>query len=209
MMLYSHQFAEIDVALRRGRHLSRHDYLTYEFIAQNFDDLERFYAGYACRLVQHPDGFFFLLGQGLLPSRKLSRGVMHLGKFIALKARDPELTKANGRISVQELLHDVETSTPPETLTKVYAPKRKEVLTGAAVYEEVLKCLQMLDELGFVSRAGDYVVPREAIHRFAELARHDNSPSDLSKIALEAQRGVVFDEVDDDSTGEADEGQDK
>ena len=206
MILYSHQFAEVDVALRRGRHLSRHDYLIYEFVSQNFDDLERFYAGYGSRLVQHPDGFFFLLGQGLLPSRKLSRGVMHLGKFIALKARDPELTKSNGRIPVQELLHDVETSTPPETLTKVYAPKRKEVLTGAAVYDEVLKCLQTLDDLGFVSRVGEHLVPREAIHRFAELARHDNSPSDLSKMALEAKRGVVFDEVDDNASGGTDEG---
>lgn len=193
MIFHSRQYAEIDTALRAGKHLSRHDYLSYEFVAQNFDELERHYGSYGNRLIQHPDGFFFLAGKGLIPTRLLERSVMHLGKFIALKTRDPELTRSNGRIGMQELLHDVEASTPPQILTKVYSRNRKEVLTGAAAYEEIARALRVLNELGFVEIIAGDVVPREAIHRFAEVARHDNTPSDLARIALEVQRGVLFD----------------
>lgn len=199
-MFNTPHFAQIDVALRQGKHLSRHDYVKYDFIAQHFEDLERFYVNYGCRLIQHPDGFFFLLSRGgLIPSRKLTRAVMHLGQFIALKTRDPELTRTNGRLSVEMLVRDLETSIPAETLSKVYAPKQKEVLVGARVHEEVMRSLRVLEDLGFVERIGENLVPLEAIQRFVEVARHGDAISDTARLSLELQRGVVF---DDEETGE-------
>jgi chromosome partition protein MukE len=192
-MLQSRKFAELDVALRSGRHISRHDYIDYEFVTHNFDDLESFYANYGCKLVQHPDGFYFLLPRsGLIPARQLSKGAMHLGQFIALKMRDPEVTRTNGHMSIDALIRDLETSVPVETLSQVYAPKQKEVLTSSRVHEEVLRSLRTLEELGFVRRAGDSIVALEAIHRFSEMARQRNAPSETTLVALQIQRGVVI-----------------
>lgn len=197
MIFYTREFAEIDTALRRGKHLSRSDYATHEYVSQHFEDMERFYASYGCRLIQHPDGFFFLLTRGgLMPVRTLPRSVMHLGMFIALKVRDPELTRSDGRMSVAGLILDLETSISVETITKVYAPKQKEVLSGARVHEEIMRVLRTLDELGFVEMMGDQLIAREAIQRFAEMARHNNAPTETAKLGLEVQRGVVFDVID-------------
>lgn len=194
MIFFAKEFAEIDTALRLGKHLSRRDYGTHEFITRHFDDLERFYAGYGCRLVQHPDGFFFLLARGgMMPTRRLPRSVMHLGMFIALKTRDPELTRSDGRMSVDGLIRDLETSIPADTLSKVYAPKQKEVLTGSRVHEEIMRAMRTLAELGFIDMLGEQIHALEAIQRFAELARHNNTPDQTARIGLAVQRGVAFD----------------
>jgi chromosome condensin MukBEF MukE localization factor len=192
MIFYTRQFAQADSALRQGKHISRNDYTTYEFLTQNYGELERFYASYPARLVQHPDGFFFLLPKGdLIPSKFLPKSVMHLGQFIALKCRDPEITKSDGRISLAALINDLETSVPADTLSKVYAHRQKEVLTGGRIHEEVRRALRTLDELQFIRLDSETLTPLEAIHRFAEVARHGGALDETSALALLLQRGVV------------------
>lgn len=44
MIYLDPRFARSDVALRRGAHISRTDYADYQFVAENFDEIERFYA---------------------------------------------------------------------------------------------------------------------------------------------------------------------
>lgn len=199
-MFYTRQFAQVDTDLRHGRHLSRQDFQTYEFITQNYDDLARFYGTYHSRLVQHPDGFFFLLPRGdLIPSRALPGSAMHLGQFIALKCRDPDLTRTDGRISVAGLLADLETTIPVETLSRVYGRKQKEVLSGERINEEIRRALRLLDDLQFIRVEGGDIVPLEAITRFMELSRHGNSPTDSAALALKLTRGVLV-------AGDEDEG---
>lgn len=205
MIFTTQQFAEIDMALRRGRHISRSEIGTYEFITQNFDEFESFYAAYGTRLIQHPDGFFFLLAKGsLMPTRILSRGVMHLGMFIAFKRRDPDLTRSDGRMSISGLIQDLETSVPAETLAQVYAPKQRVSLEGERIHSEVMRVLKVLAELDFIETNGDQLTANEAINRFAELAKHSNAPTETAKIGLEIQRGVVFDIAEEEMTGEDD-----
>lgn len=202
MIFTTTQFAEIDSALRRGRHISRSDIGTYEFITQNFDDFESFYAAYGVRLIQHPDGFFFLLAKGsLMLTRILPRSAMHLGMFIAFKRRDPDLTRSDGRMSIAGLIQDLETSVPADTLAQVYAPKQKASLEGGRIHTEVMRTLKLLAELDFIETSGDQLIAHEAINRFTELAKHANAPTEAAKLGLEIQRGVVF-EITDDITGE-------
>ena len=193
-MIYTTQnFAEIDVALRRGKHISRSDITSYEFVTQNFDAFEEFYAAYGVRLIQHPDGFFFLLARGsMMPTRVLRQSAMHLGMFIALKKQDPELTRTDGQMSISGLIQDLETSVPAETLAKIYAPKQKASLEGERIHSEVIRTLKVLQELDFIEMQGDTLTPLDAVNRFMELARHSNAPNEIGKAGLEVQRGVVF-----------------
>jgi len=211
MIYLDPRFARSDVALRRGAHISRIDYADYQFITENFDAIERFYENYGCRIAQHPEGFFFLLAKGgMLPVKTLPKSAMHLGMFIAMKARDPEITRSNSRIAIESLLKDLETSVPAATLQATYAPKQKEASSGAKVVEEVQRCLRLLNQLGFIDMDGENLTPRDAIRRFEDLARHNNAPDEMTRLALEVQRGVVFDESEP-SGGEGDEdaGQDE
>ncbi|MDX9958624.1 MAG: hypothetical protein RBT68_09305, partial [Spirochaetia bacterium] len=144
-----------------------------------------------------------------IPSRILPKPCVHLGIFIALKTRDPEITRASGRISLGNLLQSIETSVPRETLQKIYAPKQRETSTDTRITEEINKALKMLAELRFLEIQGSAIKPLEAIHRFADLARHDNEPDELSRLVLTEQRGVVFQASDEEIEEEIEEDRDE
>jgi chromosome partition protein MukE len=195
MMYLERRFAECDVILRQGGHVNRSDLAHYQFLCDHYDDLTQFYKGYGCNLVQHPDGFFFLLAQNsMLRTRLLPLPCVHLGMFIALRMRDPEITRSSGRIRTDSLLQAIDASVPRETLLRVYAPKQREASADARVTEEIQRTLKTLANLRFLEIQGDVIRPLEAIHRFAELARHENTPDDLARMLLTEQRGVVFQE---------------
>lgn len=192
-IFHDEQFVEIDILLRRGAHINRSSLAQYGFLCQHYDELQAFYRRYGCSLLQHPDGFFFMTVKGsLMRTRLLPKTCMHLGEFIALKARDPEITRSLGRISISQLLQDIETLVPRATLQAVYAPGKRDATVDESISEEITKALKLLADLGFVEMADKAIRPLEAIHRFAELARHDNDPSDDAKLHMTVQRGVVF-----------------
>lgn len=202
MIYLDKHFVGADLILRRGGHINRSNLSHYQFVIDNFDEMMSFYKGYQCDLVQHPDGFFYLMSKGgLIPTRLLPMPCVHLGIFIALKARDPEITRSSGRISLDNLLQSIEASVPRETLQKVYAPKQRESSTDTRITEEIQKALKTLAEMRFLEIQGDSIKPLEAIQRFAEMARHDNDPDELNRLVLTEQRGVVF-QVPDESTEE-------
>lgn len=192
-IFYDDRFVELDLILRRGGHINRSNLASYDYASQNFDELQKFYGRYGCALFQHPDGFYYLTVKGsLLRSRLLPKSCVHLGIFIALKARDPEITRSAGRISINQLLQDIETSVPRETLQQTYAPKRREATTDASITDELRKAMKTLAELGFIEMTDSAIRPLEAIHRFADVARYDNAPDDEARLQLSIQRGVVF-----------------
>lgn len=193
-IFHDDQFVEVDLILRRGAHINRSNLAPYEFLSQNYDELQEFYRRYGCSLLQHPDGFFFMTVRGgLLRTRLLPKSCMHLGQFIGLKARDPEITRSHGRIAISQLLKDIETLVPRETLQAVYAPGRRDVTVDECISDEIMKAIKLLGDLGFIEIADKAIRPLEAIRRFSELARHDNDPNDDGKLHMTIQRGVVFD----------------
>lgn len=192
-IFHTDQFVEIDLLLRRGAHINRSSLAQYEFLCQNYGELQTFYRRYGCSLFQHPDGFYYMTVKGgLMRSRLLPKSCVHLGEFIALKARDPEITRSLGRIAISQLLLDIETLVPRETLQAVYAPKRRDAVVDEYISDEIMRALKILADLGFIEMTDTAIRPLEAIHRFAELARHDNAPGDDAKLHLNTQRGVVF-----------------
>jgi chromosome partition protein MukE len=201
MIFSNHNFVDIDVILRQGGHINRSDIVLYQFLCANYEELRSFYERYQCSLVQHPDGFFFLLSQGsILPSRLMPKTCMHLGMFIALKMRDPEITRSSGKMTVKQLLQSIETSVPRETLQRIYAPKQREASQYERITEEIMRALRILEDLRFLVIKDSVIRPTEAINRFAELARHDNEPDPAAQEALLIQRGVMFESPDDTDT---------
>ena len=207
MTFFDDRFVDIDLVLRAGGHINRSNLVAFEYACQNFDALEQFYKQFGCNLRQHPDGFFCLkLQNSKIRSRLLPKSCVHLGIFIALKARDPEITRSAGRIGINQLLQDIETSVPRETLQKVYAPKRRDVSVDESISEEIHKALKTLAELRFIDLLETSIRPLEAINRFAEMARHNNVPDDDARLQMTIQRGVVFaDEGEESGNGEEDE----
>lgn len=187
------QFVEVDLVLRRGGHINRSNLVAYDWLSNNHADLEKFYANYGATLAQHPDGFFFLTVSGAkLRSRLLPKTCIHLGMFIALKARDPEITRSSGWMQTAQLLHDIETTIPKEVLQQVYAPGRKENVVDDRITLAIGNALKVLADLCFIEVRGDRFRPLEAINRFAEFARHDNTPDENARIKMTIERGVVF-----------------
>lgn len=200
MVFASLNFVEIDVILRRGGNINRSDIHLYQFICDNYDELRSFYERFGCNLVQHPDGFFFLLSRGdVLRSRLMSKPCMHLGMFIALKMRDPEITRSSGKFSTAQLLKAIETAVPHETLQRVYAPKQREASQYERIAEEILRALKVLEDLRFLKVKEDTIRPTEAINRFAEVARHVGDSNPAAREALLTQRGVTFSDAEEDS----------
>src|SRR5262249_36501771 len=54
-------FPEVDLALRRGRHVDRDDADWYAFLIDAQEKLEPFYRRFGCELVHKTDGYFYLL----------------------------------------------------------------------------------------------------------------------------------------------------
>jgi len=191
------KFIEVDLQLRRGGHINRSNLASYEYTSQNFEDLQKFYSRYGCSLYQHPDGFFYMAVKGgMFRTKLLPKSCVHLGIFISLKARDPEITRSSGRVLINQLFQDIETSVPREVLQQVYAPKRREAVVDEYISDEIKKALKILADLGFIELTELAIRPLEAINRFAELARYNNEPNDEGKLALTIQRGVVFHDAD-------------
>ena len=82
-------FPEVDLALRRGRHVGRDDGTAYDYLVDALDHLEPFYRRFGCELMQRADGYFYLLPSGdRLGRRQLTAGEMLVGQTLALMYLD-------------------------------------------------------------------------------------------------------------------------
>lgn len=200
MIFLDEKFVDADLTLRRGGHVNRDNFTLYNWVQDNYDGLSSFYGNFGCQLRQHPDGFFFLVISGQrLKSRVLPMSCVHLGIFLVLKARDPEITKTAGWIAIDQLLQDIETTVSAETLQKVYAPRARESQVSSRIHDEISNGLKILADLKFIEIQNDSVKPLESISRFAEFARYDNKPDETALNLLGEQAGVVLVEGDDES----------
>lgn len=179
-------FPEVDLALRRGRHVGRDDGAAYDYLVDALDYLEPFYRRFGCELVQRADGYFYLLPSGdRLGRRQLSAGEMLVGQVLALMYLDPATLQHGGMIKREALLQRLSGLLGTETLVRTLNPRRKkfdERIAAETVRTKVAGALRRLTDLGFIDSVDDVMLRlRPALLRFAEPVR------DLSdrKAALE------------------------
>ena len=179
-------FPEMDLALRRGRHVGHDDGTAYDYLVDALNHLEPFYRRLGCELIQRADGYFYLLPSGnRLGRRKLSAGEMLVGQTLALMYLDPTTLQHGGLVQREALLQRLSGLLGTETLVRTLNPWRKkfdERIAAETVRTKVSVALRRLTNLGFIDSVDDGKLRlRPALLRFAEPVR------DLSdqKAALE------------------------
>jgi len=206
-------FPEVDLALRRGRHIGRDDGTVYDYLVDALDHLEPFYRRFGSELVQRSDGYFYLLPSGdRLGRRHLSAGEMLVGQTLALMYLDPATLQHGGVVQREALLQRLSGLLGTETLVRTLNPRKRkfdERIAAETVRTKVAEALRRLADLGFIDAVDDGMLRlRPSLMRFAEPVR------DLSDqhAALErlVQRGeVVLGDVDEDDANGEDNGTDE
>lgn len=172
-------YPEVDLALRRGRHIGRDDGTMYEYLVDAQALLEAFYRRFGCELIQQSDGFFYLLPSGdRLGRRQLSAGEMLVGQTLALLYLDPATLQHGGIIGRESLLQRLSALLGTDVLVRTLDPRRArkgkydERIAAVAVRTKVGDALRRLADLGFVDVLDDTRLRlRAALMRFAEPVR--------------------------------------
>jgi len=199
------EFPDLDLALRRGRHVDRDDAAWYTLLSDAQEHLESFYKRYGCELIHKADGYYYLLPTGEKLSRKqLSVADMLVGQALALLYLDPATATQGGRLTQEELVTQLATVLGNDALIGLFNPKRKrldERIAQKNVRNGVAAAVRRLAGLGFVeSLEDDAMRMRPALMRFAEPVRAAEAPSEaLAKLVAKGEVALVPDE--DESAG--------
>jgi chromosome partition protein MukE len=195
-------FPELDLALRRGRHVDRDDVAWYALLGDAQDHLEAFYRRYGCELIHKPDGYFYLLPSGdRLSRRQLAPGDMLVGQALALLYLHPSTVERAGLHTQDELVAQLAAVMGSDALIRAFNPKRRrydERVAQKTVRTRVGEAVRRLAALGFVDLAdGDQLRLRPALLRFAEPVRGLSEPAEA--LAQLVARGEIA--LEDDSAG--------
>lgn len=199
------RFPEVDLMLRRGRHIGRDDGTAYDYLAEAQALLEPFYRRFGGELIQQSDGYFYLLPSGdRLGRRRLSVGEMLVGQVLALLYLDPATLQHGGVVTREALLQRLSGLLGTDVLVRTLNPRKRkydERVAAETVRVQVGEALRKLADLGFVDVADPVRLRlRPALMRFAEPVRGLADPGD----ALE--RLVAHGEVLLGDTGETEDG---
>lgn len=169
-------FPDVDLMLRRGRHVGRDDGPVYDYLVDAQSILEGFYRRFGCELVQQSDGYFYLLPSGdRLGRRQLSAGEMLVGQTLALLYLDPATLHHGGVVAKEALLQRVSGLLGTDVLVRTLNPRKRkydERVAGETVRTQVGEALRRLASLGFVDLLDDGALRlRPALMRFAEPVR--------------------------------------
>ena len=199
-------FPDVDLALRRGRHLGREDGPAYQLVVDAQEHLEALYRRYGCELVHRSEGYFYLLpGGDRLGRAQLSRGQMLVGQVLALLYLDPAAVKRGGVVTRDDLLGRIDMLLGTEAAWRTLHPRKRRFdarVAEAAIRTAVAEALRGLEGLGFVDlRDREEIRLRPALFRFADPVR---GREDLS-VALDrlVRLGEIVVEGDDDPGEEA------
>ena len=207
-------FPELDLALRRGRHVDRDDVAWYALLGDAQDHLEAFYRRYGCELVHKTDGYFYLLPTGdKLSRRQLAIGDMLVGQALALLYLHPSTIERGGLHTTEELIAQLATVMGSDALIRAFNPKRRrydERVAQKTVRSRVGESVRRLASLGFVEMMeADQLRLRPALLRFAEPVRGLSEPAEAlarlvaqGEIALEDVGAVPADAAADDDDGD-------
>ncbi len=203
-------FPDVDIALRRGRHIDLEDSEWFAFLADAQSHLEDLYRRFGCELIRVADGYFYLLPSGdRLGRRHLSRGEMLVGQGLALMYLDPATVKAAGVVPVAQLLELLTSLVGRDRLIQMLnfrkRPPKDERVAEETARREVSKALRGLERLGFLERlAEEEIRLRSPLMRFADPVRGLTDPAQA--LARLVERGEVLLEGDDQgSAGELEE----
>lgn len=169
-------FPEVDLALRRGRHIGRDDGPAYDYLVDALDLLEPFYRRFGCELMQRADGYFYLLPAGdRLGRRRLSAGEMLVGQTLALMYLDPATVQHGGLVRRETLLQRLAGLLGTQTLVRTLNPRRRkfdERVAAETVRTKVAEALRRLADLGFIDAVDEATLRlRPALMRFADPVR--------------------------------------
>jgi len=175
-------FPEIDLMLRRGRHIGRDDGTAYDYLVDAQALLEDFYQRFGCQLVQQSDGYFYLLPSGdRLGRRQLSAGEMLVGQTLALLYLDPTTLQHGGIVGREVLLQRLSGLVGTDILVRTLNPRRRkydERVAAETVRTQVGEALRRLADLGFVDVIDEGQLRlRPALMRFAEPVRGHKEPN--------------------------------
>ena len=175
------RFVEVDLVLRRGRHLGREDHDLYTFVLDALEPLEGLYERYGARLIHRTDGYFFLVPSGdRLPRRQLTTGEMLVGQALALLYLDPATLESTGVVDRSAVLRRLDGLLGIEALFRTLAHHRRrfdERTASEAVRDHVARALRRLADLGFVELLdGERVRLRHALMRFTDPVRPTAEP---------------------------------
>ena len=195
-------FPDVDLALRRGRHIGRDDGAAYDFLCDALDCLEPFYRRFGCELVQRSEGYFYLLPSGdRLGRRHLSAGEMLVGQVLALMFLDPSTLQRGGVVARELLLQRLANLVSTDVLVRTLNPLKKkfdERIAAEVVRTRVADGLRKLSDLGFVDLLEDEVSLRlrPALMRFADPVRGLEDPADALAQLVARGEVVLGDESD-------------
>jgi chromosome partition protein MukE len=201
-------FPDVDLALRRGRHIDREDNLWYTFLVDAQALLEAFYRRYGCELIHPADGYFYLLPTGdKLGRRHLSVPEMLVGQALTLLYLDPATLQSGGVIKRADALSHLAAVMGSDALTRAFNPKRKrldERVAQETVRGKFAEALRRLAALGFVDLLdADALRLRPGLLRFAEPVRGRGSPAEaLERLVARGELVLGDGELDVDEDGE-------
>jgi chromosome partition protein MukE len=176
LVIADEHFPEVDLALRRGRHIGREDGTMYDYLVDAQAVLEELYRRFGCELIQQSDGYFYLLPSGdRLGRRQLSAGEMLVGQTLALVYLDPVTLQHGGLVERELLLQRLAALVGTEALVRLLNPRRRkfdERVAAETVRGQVGEALRKLADLGFVDIVDETRLRlRPALMRFAEPVR--------------------------------------
>jgi chromosome partition protein MukE len=176
-------FPDVDLALRRGRHVDREDNLWYSFLVDAQALLETFYRRFGCELIHPNEGYFYLLPTGdRLGRRHLSVPEMLVGQALTLLYLDPTTLQHGGVVKRSDALSYLAAVMGSDALTRAFNPKRKrldERVAQETVRAKFAEALRRLATLGFVDLLdADNLRLRPGLMRFAEPVRGRGSPTE-------------------------------
>jgi chromosome partition protein MukE len=197
-------FPDVDLALRRGRHIDRDDGEWYAFLVDAQALLEAFYRRFGCELIHRTDGYFYLLPTSeRLGRRHLSSGEMLVGQALTLLYLDPATVEHGGVVTREQVLAQLAGVMGADALVGAMNPKRRrydERVAEEAVRSKVAEAMRRLASLGFAEIVDETRVRlRPALMRFAEPARAAVTPEKALE-RLVASGELVLTEDDDTET---------
>jgi chromosome partition protein MukE len=208
-------FPDVDLALRRGRHIDREDQLWYTFLVDGQALLEAFYRRFGCELIHPADGYFYLLPSGdRLGRRHHSVPAMLVGQALTLLYLDPATLQHGGVIKRADALSHLAAVMGGDALTRAFNPKRKRVderVAQETVRGKFAEALRRLATLGFVELLeAESLRLRAGLLRFAEPVRGRGSPAEALERLVARGELVLGDggngvEPDDDDHSELEE----
>jgi chromosome partition protein MukE len=199
-------FPDVDLALRRGRHVDREDGAWYGFLTDAQAHLEKFYRRYGAELVQRTDGFFFLLPSGdKLGRRHLSPSEMLVGQGLTLLYLEPATVEQGGMTTREQLLSQLSTTMGTEQLMAAFSGTKKKRIDERVAQEmvrtRVSEAVRRLASLGFVDLLPEERIRlRSSLMRFAEPVRGNGAELEaLSRLVASGEISLteVEEETDD------------